>query len=297
MAASKTAQYVALYRALETDEMRREPLFRDPLAGAFLSRRLSALLRLAKSRSLRGVLERYADWRAPGARSSAIGRTRYIDDVVRRTVAEGATQLVVLGAGFDCRAHRMPELTDVRVFEVDRPETQAVKRSRLGAARMGRARDNVIYVAVNFERDALTASLKSAGWDDAKKTLFIWEGVTNYLTESAVASVLEMVGRCAGGSRIVFTYIHRGVVDGTSKFHGADKLVSNVKRLGEPWTFGILPTQIERWLSGFSIVLEDDLGADAYRAKYLASGEGGLSGYAFYRIAVGRVAPQSREAT
>ncbi|NUO52757.1 MAG: SAM-dependent methyltransferase [Polyangiaceae bacterium] len=291
MAASKTAQYVALYRALETDEMRREPLFRDPLAGAFLSRRLSVALKLARSRPLRGVLERFADWRAPGARSSAIGRTRYIDDVVRRTVAEGTQQLVVLGAGFDCRAHRMPELSGVRVFEVDRPETQAVKRSRITAARPDRARGNVEYVAVNFEKDDLPTSLRSAGWDDKAPSLFIWEGVTNYLTEAAVAAVLVMVGQNAAGSRIVFTYIHRGVVDGTARFEGADKLVSNVKRLGEPWTFGILPSEIERWLGGFGIALEDDLGADAYRAKYLAAGETGLTGYAFYRIAVGRVAP------
>ncbi len=289
MAASKTAQYVALYRALETDEMRREPLFRDPLAGAFLSRRLSVALRLAKSRAFRGVLERFADWRAPGARSSAIGRTRYIDDVVRRTLAEGTKQLVVLGAGFDCRAHRMPELAGVRVLEVDRPETQAVKRSRLATVRQGRAGGDVTYVAVNFEKDDLATSLKSAGWDDGAPTLFLWEGVTNYLTEPAVAGVLEMVGRSAQGSRIVFTYIHRGVVDGTSKFHGADRLVSNVKRLGEPWTFGILPSEIERWLASFGIALEDDLGADAYRAKYLGATETGLTGYAFYRIAVGRV--------
>ena len=288
MAASKTAQYVALYRALETDEMRREPLFRDPLAGAFLSRRLSVALKLARSRPLRSVLERFADWRAPGARSSAIGRTRYIDDVVRRTVADGTAQLVVLGAGFDCRAHRMPELSKVHVFEVDRPETQAVKRGRV-AARPETARGDVTYVAVNFERDDLVTSLKGAGWRTEDRTLFIWEGVTNYLTETAVAAVLEMVGRCARGSRIVFTYIHRGVVDGTSKFDGADKLVSNVKRLGEPWTFGILPGEIERFLAGFGIVLEDDLGADAYRAKYLGPGETGLTGYAFYRIAVGRV--------
>jgi len=68
---------------------------------------------------LRPWIERYADYRAPGARTSAIGRTRYIDEIVLQAREQGSRQLVLLGAGFDCRAHRLAELGDSVALEVD----------------------------------------------------------------------------------------------------------------------------------------------------------------------------------
>jgi methyltransferase (TIGR00027 family) len=284
--ASKTAEYVALYRALETLEG--QPFFRDPFAEAFLSPDLKGALWLTRISPLRHALERYADWRAPGARSSAIGRTCYIDDVVRRATAEGVAQVVVLGAGYDCRAHRMPELRECRVFEVDRRDTQSLKRRRLGAQARS-TRSNVSYVAVDFTIDSLEERLVAAGWKAREPSLFVWEGVTNYLNREAVAQVLSFVGRTAPGGLLVFTYVHRGVIDGSVSFDGGDKLVRNVERLGEPWTFGLEPGEVEEFLAGFGLTLEEDLGADAYRQRYFTSRATSLRGYAFYRIALARV--------
>jgi methyltransferase (TIGR00027 family) len=134
MAASKTAAYVALYRALETRQRARPALFRDPYALRFLPLRYQLLIRAAFTPALLCSLNRYADKRAPGARTSAIARTLFIDDVVRAAVARGVRQCVLLGAGFDCRAHRMPELSQVHVFEVDQRDTQRVKQSRVPSA-------------------------------------------------------------------------------------------------------------------------------------------------------------------
>jgi methyltransferase (TIGR00027 family) len=285
---SKTAEYVALYRALETTEPTREPLFRDALAPMFLSPRLSFVMRLARVPPLRTAVQHYADWRAPGARTSAIGRTCFIDDVVRQRVERGARQLILLGAGYDCRAHRMPELAGTTVFEVDRAETQVAKRVRLEVA--AHARRDVRYVSVDFERDDLAGRLMSAGWDKAQASVFVWEGVTNYLTEPAVARVLGIVGAVASGT-IVFTYIHSGVIDGTVRFEGGDRLVRNVKGLGEPWTFGLRPEEVGPFVARFGMTLEEDLGADEYRRRYLGQGarRQQLRGYAFYRIAVARM--------
>src|SRR5262245_49330021 len=156
---SRTAQYVALYRGLESSERARAPLFVDPVAPRFLSRSLGLALRMSRSRVMRPLLLRYADARAPGARTSAIARTAYLDDAVRAAVAARTRQLVVLGAGFDSRAHRLPELAGTRVFEVDRAETQAVKRARLADRR-----DEVRYVPVDFLRDDVASALSAAGW-------------------------------------------------------------------------------------------------------------------------------------
>jgi methyltransferase (TIGR00027 family) len=282
MPASRTAQYVALYRALETTVRSRPPLFRDPFAFRFLPRGYDVAVHLSRFRIPRMLVERYADRRAPGARTSAIARTRMIDDAVLTAVQAGCRQLVILGAGYDCRAHRLEALRDVEVFEVDRAATQQVKRERLAGHDLHRS---VRYVAVDFGKDDLRESLVRAGWDGAKQTVFIWEGVTNYLTEEAVSRVLSLVGETAAGSVIVFTYIHRGVLDGSTSFSGAERLKSNVRGLGEPWTCGIDPAKAGSFLSSFGLVLQEDLGADAYRVRYGID----RGGYAFYHVAIAGV--------
>jgi len=276
--ASRTARFVALYRALETTERRRKPLFADPLAVRFLTPRMRALVAAARVPGVLRALTWYADRRAPGARTSAIARTAYIDDVVRREVARGTRQVVLLGAGFDCRAHRLPELAAARVFEVDRGPTQAAKRQRVPAS-------TVTYVSVDFLRDDTFAELGRAGWERGAPSVFVWEGVTNYLTEEAVRRVLAEMGRCAPGTTVVFTYVHKGALDGSNAFPGADAMRRNVGALGEPWTFGIDPAGLPSLLGVEGLRLVEDTGADSYRARYLGAA---APGYAFYRVAIAR---------
>jgi methyltransferase (TIGR00027 family) len=132
-------------------------------------------------------------------------RTRAIDAAVRDGIAAGATQLVLLGAGLDARAWRMPELEEVRVFEVDHPSTQAYKRGRI-EARPPRAKD-VRFVAVDFARDSLDESLALAGHDSDAVTFWIWEGVTPYLPLAATRTTLSAIAaRSARDSRLAVTY-------------------------------------------------------------------------------------------
>jgi len=283
MAASRTALYVALYRALEHRERARPQLFDDPFAAAFLPPSYRLLVEATRLPPLHGWLSRYADRRAPGARSSAIARTRLIDDVVRRHAAEGVSQIVVLGAGFDSRAHRMRELAGATVFEVDRPETQRQKTAVL-AGRSSIAR--VCYVAVDFLRDDVGTALAGAGWDRGAGTLFVWEGVTNYLTSEAVEAVLAWIASTSGRAGLVFTYIHAGLLDGSVAFEGGARILANVRTLGEPWTFGLRPSEVGPFLARHGLVLEEDLGADEYRERYLPRELHGFGGYAFYRLAV-----------
>lgn len=281
MAASKTAQYVALYRALETYEPGRAPLFRDPFAPKFLSPGLRLGVWASRAPLMHGVIERVADWRAPGARTSAIARTAYIDDAVRAARARGVSQIVILGAGFDCRAQRMAELAGAAIFEVDRAETQREKRAQLPGS-------PVQFVAVDFLRDRVGDKLEAAGWQPGTPSLILWEGVTGYLSEAAVESVLQWVATTAPGTQIVFTYLHGGLLDGSVDFLGGARLLNIVKRLGEPWTFGLHPGAIAAFVARCGLTLRDDLGADDYRRRYL--GDGPMPGYAFYRIAIAEVA-------
>jgi methyltransferase (TIGR00027 family) len=279
---------VAMYRAMETISGREPPLFEDPLAKEFLSRRLRLALRIARVGAIRRQLARFSDRRAPGARTSAIARTAFIDEVVRGAVARGTRQLVLLGAGYDCRAHRMSELEGTTVFEVDRAEMQMTKRVRLAGAwrRHARVRLDIRYVAVDFLRDDPAERLAVAGWDRMQPTVFVWEGVTNYLPEHAVTDVLIWIGASAPGSTLVFTYIHGGLVDGSVSFDGGEKMMRNVRALGEPWIFGLHPDDVGPFVARFGLELCENLGADEYRRRYLSGSEPDTSGYAFYRIAV-----------
>jgi len=286
-AVSRTAAYVAMYRALETLE--RDPVVRDPYAVRFLPRELRFALQAARVPALRRLLVRYSDRRAPGARTSAIARTAAIDKYLRealdgngpdegkRDARAPVRQVVLLGAGFDCRAHRFAgELANARVFEVDRAPTQAVKREHVPAS-------TVSYVAVDFLRDDVFEKLGEAGWLGSIPTLFVWEGVTNYLTEDAVLAVLRTIAERAPGSTIVFTYIHRGVLDRPADFVGGPRIVANVKELGEPWTFGLRPDEVSAFVDRAGLVLKHDEGADDYRRRFLGAAD---PGYAFYRLAV-----------
>ena len=133
-------------------------------------------------------------------------RTRAIDAAVREGVSAGATQLVVLGAGLDARAWRMPELAGVRVFEIDHPSTQDYKQSRIHT-RVPAARD-VTFVPVDFAKDSLEEALTRAGQDADVVTFWIWEGVTMYLPPEATRATLSAIGARSGpGSRIAVTYV------------------------------------------------------------------------------------------
>jgi methyltransferase (TIGR00027 family) len=133
-------------------------------------------------------------------------RTLAIDEALRQALAAGAKQIVVLGAGLDGRAFRMPELEGLRVFEVDHPNTQRDKQERLSRTHVQRRAD-IEFVAVDFEHDRLDESLVKAGFSRNVPSFWIWEGVTVYLTRDAVQSSLRaMASLSAPGSRVALTY-------------------------------------------------------------------------------------------
>jgi methyltransferase (TIGR00027 family) len=251
---SRTAQHNALFRAIE--QRLPQPLFADPFARRFLRGRyrLAALLPAA-------VLARAIDARFPGPRAAVSVRTRWIDDAIAAALARGLDQLVLLGAGFDARAHRLPGIERVRVFEVDHPATQAMKRRVVGDAP-----SRVTYVPVELMRNPLPDALARAGLRPSARTLFLWEGVTNYLDEASVDATLRYVARA--GTALLFTYVDRAVIDGRTAFQGGPESVEYVKKLGEPFTFGLEPTALRGYLAERGLELEEDLPLSEAARKY-----------------------------
>jgi methyltransferase (TIGR00027 family) len=281
---SRTAEFMALFRALESTRPAGRRLFYDPFAARFVSAPLRYAVRSSAATICGAPLRQIIDLLWPGARSSGVARTRLIDDWVGAAVESGSRQLVVLGAGFDSRAWRMPTLAAVRIFEVDHAATAAEKRRRGGP--VAGERSDVTAVGVDFDRDRLPDALAKAGFDPRVRTVVVWEGVTNYLTAAAVHSVLAWAGNLAAGSQLIFTYVHRKVLDEPASFAGAQKILHTVRRAGEPWTFGFLPDALPECLRSHGLLLDEDLGADDYRARYFGAKGRKMQGYAFYRAAL-----------
>ena len=291
--ASRTAQYMALFRAVESARPRDERLFDDPLARAFLRWPLSAVAWLATVPGLGRALPRLIDQRVPGSRSSGVARTRFIDDALAAGLREGIEQLVILGAGFDSRAYRLPALRSIPVFEVDHPDTLASKRSVL--QRLGVTAPNVRYVPIDFNQRSLPPVMAEAGYRESARSFFLWEGVTNYLSEAAVDATLRWCARAAPGSLLLFTYVHRDVLTQPGAFLGTEQLFASLAKFGEKWTFGIDPGELRGYLAERGLTLESDVGAAEYRERHFGNAARRMRGYEFYRIALARVDPLDRE--
>ena len=285
---SRTAEHMALFRALESSRPK-DRLFEDPFAELFLRPPFRFLLLVSRAGRLRALVNHSIDVAGPGARSSAIARTRFIDDAVRSALDDGVQQIVILGAGFDCRAYRMPGMERIRVFEVDHPDTLAEKRRRLGMV-LPSAPDHVRFVETDFNQHQLAAAMERSGYDAGSRTCFLWEGVTNYLTDSAIDAGFRWFATARPGSMVIFTYVDRKVLTEPETFYGAPGHLRRFQRIGEPWTFGFDPADLGAYLAVRGLHLVEDVGAVEYRARYWGKRRDGLRGYEFYRVAVARVA-------
>ena len=287
--ASRTAQSMAMFRALESARQEGVRLFSDPFAICFLSRPMRLAVRAAeKSSVVQACLAKFIDQRWPGARPSGVARTALIDSVLRKELASGIEQVAILGAGYDSRAYRIEEMKRVRVFELDRGETQRLKRKRLARV-LGRLPQHVILVQMDFLRQTLPEALVSSGFDPGRKTFFIWEGVTHYLDADAVDSTMRFVASCAAGSVIAFTYIHRGLLDGSGTFSLSPNVVRLLEGAGEHWTFGFYPEELPAYLRARGLHLIEDLGAVEYGALRMGATKEQMKGYEFYHVAVATV--------
>jgi methyltransferase (TIGR00027 family) len=286
--ASRTAEQNALFRALESLRSESERICDDPLARHFLTWPLTLVMRTAAIPGVATFVCSFIDRRWPGVRSSVVARTRLIDDVIAGALEKDIEQLVILGAGFDSRAYRMPRLRAIDVFEVDHPDTQAAKREVL--RRLFHALpEHVRFVAIDFTRDDLTSAMGVAGYRDAARTFILWEGVTNYLTDAAVDATLRWCSRTPAGSLLLFTYVHRDVLTRPSAFAGTKNLFASLERAGERFTFGMEPSEVPQYLAARGLSLELDVGAAEYRARYFGADARRIHGHEFYRVALARV--------
>ena len=241
--ASKTALMVCAYRARASRWDK--PLFVDPWAEALAG---------AEGHDI----ARRLDSRFPPMELWLALRVAYLDRLVGLAVDRlSIRQIVILGAGYDTRAARLPR-AGVRFFEVDHPATQAAKHERL-ARLAGYPIEAATYVTCDFEREDPIERLGAAGFESREPALVIWEGVVSYLTEGAVrATATRLATGLDPRSLVAFEYVGKRFVSASERSDQARAAAREqralIDELGEPARFGtddILPLLYEcgfRWV-------------------------------------------------
>ena len=228
--ASKTALGVAIRRAAH-QLIDKPPVLDDPIALRLVGDGYPRLMERAMhpvGRDFRGFMA---------------ARSRYTEDGLTEAVANGLMQYVVLGAGLDTFAYRNP-FPALRVFEVDFPATQVWKRSMLDEAAIALP-PNLVFVALDFERQTLADGLTAAGLDFQKPAFFGWLGVVPYLTLDAFRATLSVVAQMPAGSAVTFDY---AVAPETLSPIGRiafDRLSARVAAAGEPLRLFFTPEDLE----------------------------------------------------
>ena len=251
---SLTASGIAIVRAIESEKPAGERVCYDPYARRFVNGGLYHFVRFFDKIG-------YSERAGAGVMGFLTVRERHIDEHLQACLNGGLEQLVVLGAGFDARAYRFDRLKQgVRVFEVDHPATQAVKLAKLREI-FGDVPEHVTFVPVDFNTQTLAKRLVESGYDESLKTLYIWQGVTQYLTPEAVDSTLAFVAdHSAPGSSIIFDYVYPATLEDPAQ-HGEVKRMRRMRRVsGEGLVFGIPAGTVESFLQqrGFAQVHNAD---------------------------------------
>ncbi|MEP7270684.1 MAG: SAM-dependent methyltransferase [Acidobacteriota bacterium] len=262
---SRTAEGMALIRAMEHWVPASRRILDDRCSASFVRHwpfRVIARSQLL-SRAVIALLDRWA----PGGQEFLTIRARLTDVEASNFAASGGSQIVILGAGFDTLALRLHEtLKDVTIYEVDHPGTQKVKREVLETLTPPA---NLRLIAVDFEKDDFVAKLQGAGFNPSIRSLFIWVGVTYYLTPQSVEESFERLSRLlVQSSRVVFDYLLKDVIEGTSTNRDAMSKARRVAQLGEPWLFGLRPDEIAEFLDRFGLQLIQDFNSHELGARY-----------------------------
>lgn len=251
---SQTALAVARRRALH-QSLDHPIVFEDPLA-------VRILVEIANLEN-DAHLHRWVALRAFVA-----ARSRFAEDQLAQSFAAGLRQYVVLGAGLDTFAYRNPFTPDLRVFEIDHAATQGWKRSQLKRAGI-EIPDSLSFLAIDFDRQTLKGVFQSTPLFDLRRpAFFAMLGVTPYLTQKTLMTILEFVVSLPPGSGLVFDYAVALAKLSIMERLGAEVLAARVARLGEPFRLFLDPDEIRATLrnTGFSWI--EDLDGPAINARY-----------------------------
>jgi methyltransferase (TIGR00027 family) len=270
---SGTAEAIAAARAAHLVSDGAPKVFEDPYAIELIGPRWRQIV---SNPVLNFLFDRVLLRELRPVRALGLARSRHAEECFRAAFARGARQYVLVGAGFDSFALRKPELaTLVRIFEVDHPATQEVKKARL--ARLGARPANVVYVSTDFESASLRDALLAAGLRAEAMSFFSWLGTTYYLSKEAVLRTLRSLASCApSGSQLVFDYIDADGFRPIPSATGVRHCMKFAARLGEPWITGFDRAELATDLESCGLDLTETLSAADQLQRYFQARSDGL---------------------
>lgn len=249
-----------------------EPLvFRDPLAVKILpAGQWEELSRTPKSRKrpFSAALRAWMVTRARFAEDTLAARHEQ-GSVLQGPASQGlAAQYLVLGAGLDTFAYRNP-YSDVQVFEVDHPATQAWKQECLANADIT-IPPSMHFVPVDFERDSLVDQLTAAGFRWDTPTVIAWLGVVPYLTSEAFRTTMRALAQCAPGTELVFDYAWPRHLLNEDEQRQRDSISERVAQVGEPFQLFFSEQELANEVAACGWKLCEALGSSDLNARYLS---------------------------
>ena len=271
---SRTAEFTCIYRAASYRETRECYKGTDHIAYVLVPSFVKLLLRFPR------FCKWYNKYLAPkGIYEYVIARTKYIDSVFMDVLEQGFDQIVIFGAGFDSRAQRFSNLNrKTKIFELDAPITQEDKLNGFKEKDI-MIPENLRYVPINFIQESLADKLTAAGFEKNRKTLFLLEGVTMYLSNDALDETFTFIRDASGkGSWLVFDYIFAGVLRQENKYYGEKDIFKTVANAGEAWSFALEEGEIESFLRKYDFNLKNHSNSQELEDRYFRNQEGEIVG-------------------
>ncbi len=246
----------------------------DPIAPKLLSWR-DGQLAAARVHGLHPLLRRVVERKNPGSYGYTIARIHHMDAIMRREVAAGLDQIVILGAGYDTRAYRMSDsLNGVSVLEVDHPATSREKRVRIKKA-LGSLPAGVTYVEVDFTHQNLLERLADYGHELSARTLFLLSGVAMFLPDTAVFELFDQIAaHTSPRTSLLFDYVFEDVLTVPDRYYGGREWLPYVSDLNEEPRSGIPAGDAEAVLADHGLRLDSHLDAEELAARYLRRADG-----------------------
>ena len=257
-----TAQGVAKQRLIETIASPDKRVINDPYADSFVIG--SGFMKLMGHKLNAWLSEKLA----PGFHEHLIARTKFIDELIVKSAINGIQQYVILGAGYDSRAHRLELPSSLKIFEVDQPEVSDNKLAKLPKELPNS--ENVTYVNIDFSYQSLTEQLIGAGFNQEKSTIFTLEGVSQYITKEAVSSTIKELASLTRDTNSIFfmSYVDELLDTNPEACFGEGypnpaKKASLIKglsaKVGEPWISFYSYAEIEDLLSQNGYLIQENV--------------------------------------
>lgn len=264
-AAAKTAVGPMMLVAAEQFFGQQERIVEDNWAYRLLPWGMKALVWLTRPKAVRDWVIRVTEKDAPGLWAGMMCRKRYIAEKLTDSTTQ-VDAVVNLGAGFDTLAYRLPVLSATPVWEVDDPEVIEAKRACIQKV-LGEIPSNVDLAATDFDCESLSSVLESHGYSTERRTFFVWEAVTQYLTEEGIRNTLDFLARAAPGSRLALTYVRKDFLEGQALYDWEKGYREYVET--KLWIFGMEPGAWPEFLGEYGWQVVEDVGYDELANEYV----------------------------